>query len=217
MANSTVGVRIMNETMKELNIKEMNRWTRRMLDALKIPQRSDFIQMFHFFEEPYKPKQLTATVDIARHSSKPCKFLSEDVRESKETGQLVGTHEVCAHPNHQALVGLRRIILGLSAMLRLLVNRSRLQCPTTVGLHPHLDPLKSLLMVVPDYLALGDTLDECVEALQASSPQKRLQFLEEGILNVCRALDVALKETGQVVKFDSNNGQMTDHFSGTSR
>ena len=210
--NSTFAVQQMNETMRKLNEKEMNRWVSFIGNAMETPKRADFFQMFHFFEKMEAPRELTAEVTVEQHSSRPCKFLSEAVRESEETGQITGTQETCVHPNHDSYIRLRRTMLGLSTMLRLLVNRSRLGFPTTEGLSA--DPLASMLTVPED---MGCTLDEFVAAMQEDSPQRRLQFLEEGVLNVSRAVDIALKEHGKVVKFESNNNQMTNHFSGTSR
>lgn len=210
--NNTFSVQQMNETMKKLNTEEMNRWVAFISRTIAPPKRADFFEMFHFFETPEEPHELKAEVTVAQPSSRPCKFLSETVRESEETGQLTGTQETCVHPNHDSYIRLRRTMLGLSTMLRLLVNRSRLGFPVVEDLN--MDPLASMLSVPKD---MGCTLDEFVAAMQEDSPQRRLQFLEEGILNVSRAVDTALKDHGKVVKFESNNNHMTDHFSGTSQ
>jgi hypothetical protein len=62
------------------------------------------------------------------------------------------------------------------------------------------------------------TLDELVAALQdPEAMQKNLQYLETGVLNVCDALDKALKNRGRVAESSSDEGRMTDQFVGTRK
>ena len=103
---NSFSMQIVNAAFQEDNRKlrgeQEDQWMKTMF-GWEPPTRADFFQMFHFWEKQEEPEQLTATVAVEQPSNKPCKFLSEAVRESKETGQLTGTHEACAHPNHQTL------------------------------------------------------------------------------------------------------------------
>jgi hypothetical protein len=62
---------------------------------------------------------------------------------------------------------------------------------------------------------LGESLEKLVGELRTPAPEARTQFLEQGILNICAALEIALKEQSTVAEFTSDSSQMTDGFSGT--
>jgi hypothetical protein len=90
---------------------------------------------------------------------------------------------------------------------------SRSNFPSPENDYPSLTGCPQTKLYTLNYL--GESLEKLVGELQTPAPEARTQFLEQGILNICAALEIALKAQSTVVEFTSDGGQMTDGFSGT--